>query len=124
MAYTYGGDKVGGNLFGGIVVDGNRVAMTGSLGAQMLSKDAAASPVTSPISNGSGSGLVLKVPQNAVQITINSSVTCLVGEDSTYTYGLQIPASTLVTLDVARQQSVYLLPSSGTNTIWFQFKLV
>lgn len=126
MSYTFGGFKPKSpvNNFGGLRTDGNRVAMTGALGNFMQSEDATGTPVTSPISNGSGSGLTLVVPQGAVQITINSSVTCLVGEDSTFTYGIQIPASTLVTFDVANQQNVYLKPSSGTNTIWFQFKMV
>lgn len=123
MAYTYGGDKVGGNQFGGSVVDGNRVAIVG-IGNQMYSRDATGTPITSPITNGSASGVILKCPQNAIQITINSSVTCQVGEDSTFAFGLQIPANTPETFDIGRQQFVYLLPSSGTNTIWFQFKLV
>lgn len=107
------------NNFGGMKVDGNRVAM--QYGSVMISQDITATPVTSPITNGSGSGIVLTKPVNAVQIMINSSVTCQVGEDSSYAQGFQIPASTPVTFDCADQQFIYLKPSSGTNTIWFQF---
>jgi hypothetical protein len=105
-------------------MDANRNALTGLLGNRMMSIDATTSPVTSPITNGSGSGIVLKVPQNAAQIRINSTVTCLVGEDSTYTYGYLAPAAVDTWFDVANQQYVYLLPSSGTNTIYFQFNVI
>lgn len=100
-------------------VDGNRVAM--QYGSIMISQDITATPITSPITNGSGSGIVLTKPDNAVQIMINSSVTCQVGEDGSYVQGFQIPASTLVIFDCADQQFIYLKPSSSTNTIWFQF---
>jgi hypothetical protein len=128
MAYTFGGrkSKTAGfaSNFGNLQSDGLRVAMTGILGNFMQSEDAAASPVASPISNGSGSGLTLKVPQNAAQIRINSSVTCLVGEDSSYTNGYLAPANTDTVFDCADQQYVYLKPSNGTNTIYFQFNMV
>lgn len=125
MAYTQSPDRTKAELtFGTAPNDGNHSSMVGFTVNRMQSKDATTSPVYSPISNGSGSGLVLKVPANAATITINSSVTCLVGEDSTYTYGIQIPASTLTTFGVLRQQYVYLLPSNSTNTIWFQFGTV
>lgn len=126
MAYTPSARKsaTSPNNFSGLRVDGNRIAMTGALGNVMQSQDAAGSPVTSPVTNGSGSGFALVVPAGAVQFTINSSVTCQVGEDSSYAQGLQIPASTLVTFDCADQANIYLKPSSGTNTIYFQFKIV
>jgi hypothetical protein len=93
----------------------------------MQSIDGTASPVTSPITNGSASGLVLTVPLNAVSfyIYIASAVTALVGEDSTYTYGLFIPTTTLVgPLYCANQGFIYIKPSSGTNSIYFQFQTV
>lgn len=110
------------NNFGGLANDGNRVAMP--YGSAMVSQDATGTPVTSPITNGSGSGITLTVPTNAVQFTINSSVTCIVGEDASFAQGLQIPANTLVTFDCTKQANIYLKPSSGTNTIYFQFKTV
>lgn len=129
MAYTFGGYKLKSppNNFGGLRTDANRVAMTGVLGNAMQSFDATGTAVLSPITNGSGSGLVLTVPQAAAQITLYSStasLTMLVGEDSTYTYGMLVPATTVMTFDVANQQYVYIKPSSGTNTIYFQFKMV
>jgi hypothetical protein len=139
MAYTFGGFKkkavtaptnntssVLSSNFGNLQTDGQRTAMTGVLGNWMQSYDATTVPVYSPITNGSGSGFALTVPQGAAQITlyIASAVTAIVGEDSTYTYGLFIPTATLVTLDCANQQFIYIKPSSGTNTIYFQFKMV
>lgn len=140
MAYTFGGFKsktvtnptnatsgVIPSLFGNLQTDGQRSPMTGILGNYMQSYDATASPVYSPITNGSGSGITLTVPQGAAQITLYSStasLTMLVGEDSTFTYGMLIPATTVMTFDVANQQFVYIKPSSGTNTIYFQFKMV
>ena len=72
----------------------------------------------------SASGAALTVPTNAVQLTINSTVSIQIGEDSSYAQGLLIPANTLWTIDCARMTSVYLKPSNGTNTVYFQFKVV
>ena len=128
MAYTFGGFKPKStpNDFGGLRADANRVAMTGALANYMQSYDATGTPVYSPISNGSASGLVLTVPQGAVSINIYiaSSVTAVVGEDSTYTYGMFVPTATLVNFQCANQQYIYIKPSSGTNTIYFQFQMV
>jgi hypothetical protein len=141
MAYTFGGLKPGNTIeanqgnatptsrsnFGNLRVDAGRNALTGVLGNYMQSYDATATPVYSPISNGSNSGLTLTVPANAVQfyIYIASAVTALIGEDSTYTYGLFLPTATLWgPFDVANQQYIYIKPSSGTNTIYFQFVMV
>lgn len=112
------------NNFGGMRADGNRISMTGAVGNNIQTRDATATPVNSPITNGSSSGLTLVVPQNATQMTVISSVACLVGEDSTYTYGLSIPANTITKFDVANQQNVYLKPSNATNTINFYFNIV
>ena len=125
MAYTASGLRSKTNLtFNGLVDDGNRVAMTGALGAGTISQDATASPVTSPATNMSGSGVALTVPPNAVSLTINSTVTTQIGEDSSYAQGLNIPANTLYNYPCARQQFIYLKPSSGTNTVSFQFTFV
>jgi hypothetical protein len=128
MAYTYGGNKTKSNYptspsnFSNLQNDGQRTPLP--YGNFMQSKDATASPVLSPATSVSGSGAVLTVPQNAAQFTISSSVTCQVGEDSTYTYGITIPANTPWTFDVANQQYIYLKPSSGTNTIQFYFNCI
>lgn len=141
MTYTFGGLKEGNTVaanqgnatetsrsnFGNLRVDAGRNAMTGALANYWQSHDATATPVYSPISNGSNSGLVLTVPNNATgfYIYIASSVTAIMGEDSTYTYGLFVPTATLWgPFDVANQQYIYLKPSSGTNTIYFMFLMV
>ena len=130
MSYTYGGNKVKTQVpaqasnFSNLQMDGARNALTGVLGNHMQSKDATTSPIYSPITNGSGSGITLTVPQNAAQFRINSTVTCLVGEDSTYTYGYLAPVATDTSFDCADQQYIYLKPTSGTNTIYFQFNII
>lgn len=110
--------------FGGLRTDGNRVAMTGGLGNAVVSQDATGTPVTSPVTNMSGSGVTLICPTNAIQLTINSTVACQVGEDTSYAQGLNIPANTLFTMDCANMTSIAVKPSSGTNTTSFQFKVV
>lgn len=126
MSYTYPGDRVKTELtFGSFPNDANHNAIVGMSANRMQSKDATGSPVYSPTSNISDStGQVLTVPANAVYFTINSSVSCLVGEDSTFTYGFEIPASTVTTFDVFRQQYIYLLPTNSTNTVWFYFSTI
>ena len=141
MTYTFGGLKspntstpsIPGSTptsqsnFGNLRVDAARNAMTGVLANYWQSHDATATPVYSPISNGSSSGLVLTVPNNATgfYIYITTAVTAIMGEDSTYTYGLFVPTATLWgPFDVANQQYIYLKPSSGTNTIYFMFLMV
>ena len=110
--------------FGSLVQDQNRVEMTGTTGNTVVSQDATGTPVTSPQTSISASGVTLTVPANAVQFTVNSTVTIQVGEDSSYAQGLLIPANTLWTIDCARMTSIYLKPSSGTNVVYFQFKIV
>lgn len=110
--------------FGGLVTDSNRIGMTGALGATVVSQDAAASPVTSPVTNMSNSGVSLTVPSNAVQFTINSTVAFQIGEDTSYTQGLNVPANTLFTMDCARMTQIAIKTSNGTNTTSFQFKVV
>jgi hypothetical protein len=108
--------------FGGFANDANRIAM--QYANAMQSQDATASPVASPVTNMSGSGVALTVPQNAVSIVLYSSVTVLAGEDSTFTNGFTIPATTVFEIELAKQAFLYLKPSSSTNTINFYFKIV
>lgn len=126
MAYTPTSRKTASspNNFSGLRVDGNRIAMTGALGNTLQSQDATGSPVTSPVTNMSASGVALTVPAGAVQFSINPSVTCQVGEDASFAQGLQVPASVVSTFDCADMANIYLKPSSGTNTVYFQFKIV
>ena len=125
MAYTPSGLRNKNNLtFGSLVNDQNRIGLTGATGNTIQSQDATGTPVTSPVTNMSGSGAALTVPANAVQFTVNSTVSIQVGEDSSYAQGLTIPANTLWVFDCARIQNLYLKPSSGTNTVSFQFKII
>lgn len=110
------------NNFAGLAVDGNRVAMSYANG--MVSQDATGTPVTSPATNVSGSGVALTVPQNAVRFTINSTVAIQVGEDSSFAQGFTVPAATSKTFDVAQQAFIYIKPSSATNVTQFYFDVV
>lgn len=124
MAYTYGGNKSKSvpDNFGGLRTDGNRVAMTGVLGNNMQSQDAAVSPVTSPVTVNTTQ--TLTVPQNAAQITIASVTNAVqVSEDSTQTAYFSLPAGVPWTFDVANQQYVYLKTGSST-VVYFQFNIV
>lgn len=124
MAYTYGGNKTytAPSNFGGLAVDGNRVAMTGVLGGNMQSQDATGTPVTSPVTVNTTKTLV--VPQNAAQITVVSTTNAVqVSEDSTSTASFALPAGVPWTFDVARQQNVYLKTGSST-VVNFYFTMV
>lgn len=124
MSYTPSARKTKSavNNFAGQATDGNRVAM--NYANSMLSQDATTVPVVSPVTNMSGSGVTLVVPQNAVRFTINSTVACLVGEDSSFAQGINTVGSVLATFDVAQQATISIKPSSGTNTTSFYFSVV
>lgn len=124
MAYTPSARKTKSavNNFSGQAVDGNRVAM--GYGNAMVSQDATGTPVVSPVTNMTGSGVTLVVPQNAVRFTINSTVACLVGEDSSFAQGINTVANVAMTFDVAQQATISVKPSSGTNTTSFYFTVV
>lgn len=110
------------NNFGGLRVDGNRVAMTGVTGNAMYSQDAAASPITSPVTIATGQTLI--VPQNAVSVTICSVTNAVqVSEDSSQTAYFSLPAAIPFTFDCANQQNIYLKVGSST-VVSFQFKVV
>lgn len=120
MAYTPSADKVGGNLFEGQVNDGNRNAM--SYGNNILTQDATSSPNQSPLTVNTTA--TLKVPQNAVSVTIVSTTNAVqVSEDSTQTSYFTLPAGVPWTFDVARQQYVYL-KTSGSTVVNFYFTTV
>ena len=124
MAYTPSPLRTRNNLsFGSFPEDQNRVNMP--LNANFtISQDATGTPVTSPQTNVSGSGATLTVPPNAVSLTINPTVTTQIGEDSSYAQGLNIPANAPFIYPCARQQYIYIKPSSGTNTVSFQFNCI
>lgn len=110
------------NNFAGQPIDANRVVM--SYANSMESQDNTASPVTSPQTNMSASGVTLTVPDGAVRLVLNSTVTIQIGEDGSYAQGLNVPANTLFSVDCAQQKFIYLKPSNGTNTVSFLFVIV
>jgi hypothetical protein len=114
--------KTQSNNFSGLVTDGNRVAMTGALGNFIQTIDATGTPVASPVTVNTTT--TLTVPQGAVEITIMSVTNAVqVSEDSTQSAYFTLPAATVMTFDVARQQYVYLKTSSST-VVSFYFKVV
>jgi hypothetical protein len=115
MAYTPSPMKSesGKTTFNSLVVDSNRVVMTGSLGNYFVTQDATASPVASPVTVNTSQ--TLTVPQNATRITVISvSNPVQVSEDSTQSEYFVIPAGTQMTFDCARQQFIYLKTASST----------
>lgn len=114
--------------FGGSVVDGNRVAMVG-VGSWFQTQDATpTNNLTSPLSNASATVVTtIVVPSNAITMTLLPSVACQVSEvsgTSSLSQSFNVPANTIVTFPVARQNNVYLLPSNATNSINFFFTTV
>lgn len=126
MAYTAPTLRVNANPprsnFGGLVVDGNRNAMTGVLGSYMQTIDAADSPVTSPATVNTTA--TLKVPTNAAQCTIISVTNAVqVSEDSTETAYFSLPAGIPWTFDCSRMSNIYLKTGSST-VVSFYFNMV
>jgi hypothetical protein len=103
--------------FSGLRVDGNRVAMTGTLGNYIQTRDATGTPLNSPLSVSSAA--TIAIPKAAAQITISSSGTCTVSEDSTSTASFALPANTIWTFDCANMTNLYLTGSSITVNFYF-----
>lgn len=136
MAYTASVNKTGNTLqanqgnatptarsnFGGLRVDANRVALTGSTANYMQSQDANTSPNQSPLTVNTTA--TLTVPANAVAVTIVSVTNAVqVSEDSTQTAFFTLPAATVFTFQCANQQFVYLKTGSST-VVSFQFQTI
>ena len=108
--------------FGGLVTDGNRVAMTGAVGSFIQTQDATGTPITSPATVNTTATLV--VPNNAVTLTISPVTNPVqVSEDSTMSAYFAVPAAAVVEFDVARQQNVYL-KTGGSTVVSFFFKVI
>lgn len=120
MAYTPPTYRIGGNLFGGQVDDGNRNAM--GYGNIIQTEDATASPNVSPLTIATTA--TIKLPSNAVQITIVSTTNPVqVSEDSTQTAFFSLPAGVIWTFDCARLTNIYLKVASST-VVNFYFTIV
>jgi len=125
MAYTPSPLRTesGKTNFNSLVVDANRVAMVGTQGSTMQTQDATSTPVLSPLTL-TGAVQTLTVPQNAVQLTIDSANSIVnVSEDQTMSVYFAIPIGRIVTIDVARQQYVYI-SGTGSNQVRFYFNMV
>jgi hypothetical protein len=123
MAYTQSPDRAKTELtFGGLVNDANRNALAVT-GNRFVTRDATASPVTSPVTLGSGT-TTLTVPPNAITLTVNPKTAVVkVSEDSTNSAYFTVPVALSQDFPVARQAYVYL---TGTNddAVDFYFTLV
>lgn len=105
--------------FNGIIMDGNRNALTGALGNGFVTQDGAATPVGSPLAM-TGSVQTLTVPTNATSITINPTTAVVkVSEDSTMSVYFTVPVGVSQTFPCARQEYVYLEGTSADVVNFF-----
>ena len=106
--------------FNGLIMDGNRNALTGALGNGFQTQDGASSPVGSPLAM-SGSVQTLTVPNGAVECTINPNTASVkVSEDSTMSVYFVVPIGTSQTFPCARQEYIYL-EGTSPDTVNFYF---
>lgn len=111
--------------FGGMVNDGNRIAMLVGAGPQTV--DISGTPVTSPESISNSAVTTLAVPLNAIQVsfiattnTVNVSEADATVADKYFT----IPTGVVVTVDVTRTSVLYLKANTGASTLSFWFNIV
>lgn len=105
------------NNFGPMRPDANHNAL--EFGSVFQTQDAAASPVTSPITVNTTQ--TLTVPSNAFRLLIVSTTNPVqVSEDSTMSTYFTIPAGVIQGIDCADQAFIYLKTGSSTavNTLW------
>ncbi len=106
--------------FNGLIMDGNRNALTGALGNGFTTQDGASTPVGSPLAM-TGSVQTLTVPAGAFEITINPTTAVVkASEDSTMSVYFTIPVGTSQTFPCARQEYVYL-EGTSPDTVNFYF---
>lgn len=109
--------------FSGLIMDGNRNALTGALGNGFVTQDATASPVGSPLAM-SGSVQTLTVPSNATTITINPTTAVVkVSEDSTMSVYFTVPVGASQSFPCARQEFIYL-EGTSPDVVNFYFSKV
>lgn len=112
--------------FGGLVVDANHNALTGTTGAGFQTTDVSASVIGSPATVSTG-GTTITVPLNAVQLVITSIGTSslLISETSGYTNTVIFTTSIApITIDCARMANIYLKGSGGSSVVNFYFVVV
>lgn len=117
------------NNLGGLIVDANRVALTGAIGSGIQTYDATGTPVKSPNSAGLAAGLTINVPQDAIQMVCHCSggagAQIQVSEDAAFASYTKISnGDGPVTYDVARQSKIYFKTDAGSPTLSFHFILI
>lgn len=125
MVYTVGPLKTkstaGGNNFGGLRVDGNRIALATTANT-FQTIDATGTPLVSPLTVTTTATLV--VPQNAYRVTIISVTNPVqISEDSTQSAFFALPAGIAWSIECANQQNVYLKVASST-VVSFMFECI
>ena len=109
--------------FNGLIMDGNRNALTGALGNGFQTQDGTATPVGSPLAM-TGSVQTLTVPAASFEFTVNPKTAAVkVSEDSTMSVSFTVPAGTSQTFPCARQEYIYL-EGTSTDTVDFYFNML
>lgn len=114
--------------FGGAPVDGNRNFLVGA-GCWFQTQDA--TPTTaliSPLSVTTGTVINLIVPSNAASVTFlaatNGVAISEVAGTTSLTQAFNLPAGIPITVQVARQNNIYLLGITGTSVVSFYFNTI
>jgi hypothetical protein len=128
MAYTPSANKTKtqgyASNFSNLQNDASRNALTGLLGNRILTNDATATAVTSPVSMAGATTLTLNVPADAAQIIISPQTNSVgVSEDSTAGQYFLQPGNTAQAYDVANQATV-TLKSTTTTSVSFYFSII
>lgn len=134
---VYQANAIGPNKYGGPPNNGNRQPLShsnailtqdyaGRLAAPATNANpnaGAANDVISPTANLTANAIAITIPPNAVTITMVSSATFSFSEvgpaGGALSQSVAWPANTPVTLDVARQQFIYV---TGTTPLSFFFQ--
>jgi len=86
--------------------------------------DGATSPISSPLSVTTTSTSTLTVPTNAVSLIISGSVALRISDDDDMTSYFVLPANTVLELDVADEDYIYVRADSSEGNCYFIFQLV
>lgn len=114
--------------FGGAPVDGNRNFLVG-VGSWFQTQDA--TPTTaliSPLSVTTGTVINLIIPLNAVNVTFlaatNGVAISEVAGSTSLSQAFNLPPAIPVTIQVSRQNNIYLLGITGTSVVSFFFNTI
>jgi hypothetical protein len=115
------------NNFGGLVVDGNHIGMTGTTGAGPQTVDISASPIVSPATISNSAVTTLTIPLNAVSVSFyatTNTVNISESKSDVSSNYFTIPTGVQIDIDVARCGLLYLKANSGSATLSFFFKVI